>query len=105
MDNEINRELKAGPRDLQETQKIERMLRDELDYFESDQQRKHKEEVLGKLGLIIQKWTTQMAIKHNFPEELADKIESKLFTFGSYRLNVNSNESDIGTFKVVGSNP
>ena len=84
-----------------EKKEIEQIMREKHNYFESKLSRQHKEEVLGKLGLIIKTWSFEVSIKSTLPELEANKIEAKLFTFGSYRLNVISNESDIDTICVV----
>ena len=49
---------------------------------------------------IIKLWSFTIA-KSKFPENIASQMEAKLYTFGSYRLNVNTNDADIDTVCVV----
>jgi len=90
----------SDPEDFLETQLIESLLKDEFQFFESEAEAKHKEEVLGRLISIIKQWSFTIA-KSKFPESIAQQIEAKLYTFGSYRLNVNTNDADIDTVCVV----
>ena len=90
----------SDPEDYLETQEIESLLKDEFQFYESVAEAKHKEEVLGRLISIIKQWSFIIA-KSKFPESIAQQIEAKLYTFGSYRLNVNTNDADIDTVCVV----
>lgn len=90
----------SDPEDYLETQEIESLLKDEFQFYESVAEAKHKEEVLGRLISIIKQWSFTIA-KSKFPESIAQQIEAKLYTFGSYRLNVNTNDADIDTVCVV----
>ena len=83
-----------------ESQLIETIIREEFNFYESELESKHKEEVLGRLISIIKNWSFSIA-SAKFPEDIAKLIEAKLYTFGSYRLNVNTNDADIDTVCVV----
>jgi len=70
-------------------------------FFESEEESVHKKEVLAKLSKIIEQWSYQVALKEKQPESVAHKIKAKLFTFGSYYLNVDTNDGDIDMVCVV----
>ena len=90
----------SDPEDLSESLHIEHLITDEFNFYESELESKHKEEILGKLISIIKLWSFTIS-KSKFPENIASQMEAKLYTFGSYRLNVNTNDADIDTVCVV----
>lgn len=44
--------------------------------------------VLGKLNAIFKDFVRTISIRNGLPEELANEVGGKIFTFGSYRLGV-----------------
>lgn len=92
----------GDPSDEEESKYIETILKEDYNFFQSEYESNHKEDVINKLKTIIQNWSQNIAIKvKKFPESLASRYGAKLYTFGSYRLNVTTNEADIDAVCVV----
>ncbi|KAJ2776512.1 polynucleotide adenylyltransferase [Coemansia javaensis] len=71
--------------------------------FESDEERRTRETVLGKIDRMVKEFVYRAAIKHKLPEGLAQMCGGKIFAFGSYRLGVHGPSADIDTLCVVPS--
>ncbi|RHZ75400.1 hypothetical protein Glove_214g12 [Diversispora epigaea] len=70
--------------------------------FESDDESKRREVVLGKLDGLVKDFVYQISReKENLPEPDAREAGGKIFTFGSYRLGVHGAGTDIDTLCVV----
>jgi len=70
--------------------------------FESREETKKREEVLGKLYKIIKQWIFDTCLKQGMSEQLAkDAIAGNvIYTFGSFRLGVHSPGADIDTLCI-----
>jgi len=86
--------------DLKLSTELENILRT-FNLFESNDQSRKREEVLGKLNEIVKEWAKQTSIKKGYPEQTASEVNAKIFTFGSYRLGVTGQDSDIDTLCIA----
>ncbi|KAI4519481.1 Poly(A) polymerase [Schizophyllum commune Loenen D] len=69
--------------------------------FESDQESRTREIVLGRISALVKKFVTTVAKAHGLSDATANAAGGKIFTFGSYRLGVHGPGSDIDTLCVV----
>jgi len=85
-------------------EKITGVLVEELrarELYETEERSRRREEVLGRINDMVQKWAYDCSIKEGLPEEIAAQQHVKIYTFGSYRLGVHGPTSDIDTLCVV----
>lgn len=85
--------------DLKLSAALEKTLR-EYNLFESVEESRKREEVLGKLNVIVKEWVRQVSVQKGLPEQIASETGAKIFTFGSYRLGVHVSGADIDTLCV-----
>lgn len=88
-----------SPDDLKRTQSLIDVLTN-IGLFESREESQHREEVLGKLDQIIQQWIRSVSEKKGLSGDIDIGLNSKIFTFGSYRLGVHGPGADIDTLCV-----
>ncbi|KAG6330921.1 hypothetical protein ID866_8171 [Astraeus odoratus] len=69
--------------------------------FESVEEARTREMVLGRVAALVKKFVYQVSLKHGLSETAASAAGGKIFTFGSYRLGVHGPGSDIDTLCVV----
>ncbi|KAJ3123840.1 polynucleotide adenylyltransferase [Physocladia obscura] len=91
-----------GPtaRDLAATEALVSLLHERKMYETPDEARK-REVVLAKLDGIFKQFVYKTSVKRNLPESIAAEAGGKIFTFGSYRLGVHGQASDIDTLCVA----
>ncbi|KAJ3137769.1 polynucleotide adenylyltransferase [Geranomyces variabilis] len=89
-------------KELEVTDQLVQTLKD-LGLFESEEESRKREVVLGKLNAIFKEFVTKVALRHGLPESMAEDAGGKIFTFGSYRLGVHGAGSDIDTLCVAPS--
>eukprot|EP00029_Vermamoeba_vermiformis_P008840 TRINITY_DN4243_c0_g1_i1.p1 TRINITY_DN4243_c0_g1~~TRINITY_DN4243_c0_g1_i1.p1 ORF type:complete len:675 (+),score=133.96 TRINITY_DN4243_c0_g1_i1:164-2188(+) len=82
-------------KDSKLTKSLEETLH-EFRLFETAEEIQKREEVLGRLNVLIREWVTSISAKRGLGELSAEQ-GAKIFTFGSYRLGVNSPGGDIDT--------
>ena len=90
----------STPEDEEESQYLERILRDDFNLFESREDCIKREEVLNKLNNMVKGAVYSLARKKGFSEEAAKEVGGKIFTFGSYRLGVTGPGDDIDVLCV-----
>ncbi|KAG8219004.1 putative poly(A) polymerase [Butyriboletus roseoflavus] len=69
--------------------------------FESVEEARTRESVLGHVAALVKKFVYQVSLKRGLSEAAAIAAGGKIFTFGSYRLGVHGPASDIDTLCVV----
>ena len=84
-----------------ESLEIESILKNDYNLYESREESRKREEVLGKLNDLIKNFIYKIAIKNNLPEDVAKNTGGKIFTFGSYRLGVHGPGADIDVLCVA----
>lgn len=92
----------SGPteKDLEITKALEEELRAN-NVFESPEEAKLREVVLGRVDALVKEFVYRASIKHGLSENAARASGGKIFTFGSYRLGVHGPGSDIDTLCVA----
>ncbi|KAF7322026.1 hypothetical protein MKEN_00725300 [Mycena kentingensis (nom. inval.)] len=69
--------------------------------FESDEESRRRELVLGRVAGLVKKFVRDVSIAKGLSEVAANAAGGKIFTFGSYRLGVHSPGTDIDICCVV----
>ncbi|KAJ1919599.1 polynucleotide adenylyltransferase [Mycoemilia scoparia] len=90
----------SSPEELRATESLIRALR-EAGQFESEEESRQREVVLGQLDKLVQEFVYKASLKKKYPEKVARECTGKIFTFGSYRLGVHGAGADIDTLCVV----
>ncbi|XP_064623945.1 poly(A) polymerase type 3-like [Lineus longissimus] len=92
----------AGPKPFDEelTKKLEEAMKP-FGVFECEIELAHRIEVLSKINELVNQWIKEVSIAKNMPENIAESIGGKVFTFGSYRLGVHTKGADIDTLCVA----
>lgn len=88
------------PRGLEVTDSLLAELRDQKT-FESAEEAKVREVVLGKVDAMVKDFVYRASLSHGMSDSIARTSGGKIFTFGSYRLGVHGPGSDIDTLCVV----
>ena len=76
----------------------------ESNLYEKEEGNSKRKRVLSSLEEIVQNWAKELSIKKGMKEEIANELNIKIFTFGSYRLGVHSSISDIDTLCITPNN-
>ncbi|KAI0776173.1 polymerase [Trametes elegans] len=69
--------------------------------FESEEESKTREIVLGRLAALIKKFVHRVSLARGLSEAAATAAGGKIYTYGSYRLGVHGPGTDIDTLCVV----
>ena len=92
--------------ELQQTDLLRETLAHYLQYETAEEAHK-RQVVMGRLSKIFKDFVRKVSIQNGLPEELANDVGGKIFTFGSYRLGVHgkgnncSQGTDIDTLCVA----
>lgn len=95
----------AGPKpeDIERTASLEKAL-EPFKVIENEQELNHRMEILAKLNGLVKQWIKDISVSKNMPEQVADKLGGKIYTFGSYRLGVHHKGADIDALCVAPRN-
>lgn len=88
------------PTDILRTKELEDALAPH-DVFETEEELTHRIEVLGKLYALVRQWVKDVSVSRNIPENVAEMVGGKIYTFGSYRLGVHHKGADIDALCVT----
>ncbi|CAM0946128.1 unnamed protein product [Alopecurus aequalis] len=80
--------------DLQKTAELEKFLV-EMGLYEGEEQSAKREEVLREIDVIVKEWVKRLTSQKGYSEQMIEKANAVLFTFGSYRLGVHGPGADI----------
>ena len=80
----------VGPKetDLKASSELEKCLRS-YGLYESDDELNKRCQILSQLNKLLKEWVRDISMK-KMPAHLAENMDGKLFTFGSYRLGVHT---------------
>ncbi|XP_055692854.1 poly(A) polymerase type 3 [Lutzomyia longipalpis] len=95
----------AGPKpeDYELSKDLEKTLQP-FNVFETETELNHRMEILAKLNTLVKQWVRDVSIAKNMPEQMAEKLGGKIYTFGSYRLGVHHKGADIDALCVAPRN-
>ncbi len=91
------------PEDLERTIDLEKAL-EPYNVFENEQELNHRMEILAKLNTLVKQWVKDVSVTKNMPEQMAEQLGGKIYTFGSYRLGVHHKGADIDALCVAPRN-
>lgn len=93
--------LKKGPAEIDHIQSaaLDEFLR-ESGVYETREGDIRREEVLGELEALGQRWVRQVYVEQNFSEATVQATTIKLYTFGSYRMKVHGPGTDMDVLCV-----
>ncbi|KAJ3351189.1 polynucleotide adenylyltransferase [Entophlyctis luteolus] len=89
-----------SPDELAATDRLVALLH-ERKMYETLEEAQKREVVLAKLDSIFKAFVRRISLRRNLPESIAAEAGGKIFTFGSYRLGVHGQASDIDTLCVA----
>ncbi|GLT25506.1 hypothetical protein SLA2020_006280 [Shorea laevis] len=91
----------AGPTDvvIQRNAELEKFLVDS-GLYESKEEAAKREEVLGRISLIMKDWVKQLTRQRGYSDQMVEEANAVIFTFGSYCLGVRGPGADIDTLCV-----
>ncbi|KAI0660710.1 polymerase [Cubamyces menziesii] len=90
----------SSPREKEVTATLMEELRKQ-GIFESEEESKRREIVLGRLAALVKKFVRRVSLARGLSESAANAAGGKIYTFGSYRLGVHGPGTDIDTLCVV----
>nr|XP_027199186.1 poly(A) polymerase type 3-like isoform X2 [Dermatophagoides pteronyssinus] len=85
--------------DIAATKALEECLR-KYQLVESEEELNKRCLILSQLNKTLKEWVKDISAR-KLPQHMADQMNGKIFTFGSYRLGVHTRDADIDTLIVV----
>ncbi|XP_049851557.1 poly(A) polymerase type 3-like [Schistocerca gregaria] len=79
------------------SEELEYLLKNEYKQFETETEVSRRKDVLGQLALLVEEWVRNVYEKKDLLESYSPSTGAQIFTFGSFRLDVNSPGGDIDT--------
>ena len=76
-------------------------MRNDYNQYETDAEKRHRENILARLNEIIKEWIREVCKKEGKDEDTIRNSGGKIFTFGSYRLGVHDPHTDIDALCVA----
>ncbi|ELU07731.1 hypothetical protein CAPTEDRAFT_223399 [Capitella teleta] len=86
--------------DLELSKKLEKEMAP-YGVFETEEEQAHRMEVLNKVNILVKAWIRDVSLSKSMPESLIEVVGGGVYTFGSYRLGVNTKGADIDTLCVA----
>ncbi|KAM6298322.1 poly(A) polymerase gamma [Aegotheles albertisi] len=92
----------APPKDIDciHTQKLVEAMKP-FGVFEDEEELNHRLVVLDKLSSLVEEWISELGESKNLPPSAVANVGGKIFTFGSYRLGVQTKGADIDAVCVA----
>ncbi|XP_051471489.1 poly(A) polymerase gamma isoform X1 [Apus apus] len=92
----------APPKDIDfiHTQKLVEAMKP-FGVFEDEEELNHRLVVLEKLNNLVKEWISELGESKNLPPSAVESVGGKIFTFGSYRLGVQTKGADIDAVCVA----
>ncbi|KAI3912804.1 hypothetical protein MKW92_053054 [Papaver armeniacum] len=85
--------------DVAMTEELEKFLSG-VGLYEGPAESVSREEVLGRLDEIVKTWVKKVTRNRGYNDQMVQEANSKIYTFGSYRLGVHGPGADIDTLCV-----
>jgi poly(A) polymerase len=91
------REKVPNPKEKAQNLRLEEYMKTRF-AVESDEEIKHKTDVLNEILTIFKRWVKDVAIsERGMPEEEASEVGGKLLLAGSFKINIREPGADIDT--------
>lgn len=88
-----------GKADEECTAALEQLL-EESNLYETEEQSAHREDILGKLNVLVQEWMREESIKAGAIDSNSADTLGQVYTFGSFRLGVSYPGADMDTLII-----
>ena len=86
--------------DIERTKALERLL-EQHGVFESESELNLQMEVLVHLNQLVKQWIKDLSLEKGMPPSVAATVGGHIYSFGSYRMGVHGEGSDINALCVA----